>query len=152
MPRRFGFTFLNRSASRRGMIAAAGASTRRRAAARSALAKVVFLQTRIFVVSIKRASSENEGISQESSIRRTVATGWLGTCHPGADGAGFARRPQRRCQQCRSLPFAESSFDLVFAFDVLEHVDDGRSMVRELLHVLRPGGAIAIHVAARPSL
>ena len=50
------------------------------------------------------------------------------------------------------LPFAPESFDLILAFDVIEHVDDDRTMVAELAASLRPGGALAVHVPAWPSL
>ncbi|MFT4569490.1 MAG: SAM-dependent methyltransferase [Hyphomicrobiaceae bacterium] len=51
-----------------------------------------------------------------------------------------------------ALPFADNSFDLVTAFDILEHVADDRAMVAELARVLRPGGTVAIHVPAWPSM
>lgn len=49
-------------------------------------------------------------------------------------------------------PFRSASFDLVTAFDVLEHVDDDDAMLRNLAGLLAPHGAIAIHVPAWPSL
>jgi SAM-dependent methyltransferase len=49
-------------------------------------------------------------------------------------------------------PFRPASFDLVTAFDVLEHVDDDEAMLRNLAALLAPGGAIAVHVPAWPSL
>lgn len=50
------------------------------------------------------------------------------------------------------LPFADASFDLVTAYDVIEHVEDDRGFVRELARVLAPGGTLAVHVPAWPSL
>jgi len=38
------------------------------------------------------------------------------------------------------IPFEEETFDLVFSFDVLEHVMDVPSMLREIWRVLKPGG------------
>lgn len=38
------------------------------------------------------------------------------------------------------LPFADSSFDFVHAYSVLEHVDDPLQVFREVFRVLRPGG------------
>lgn len=40
------------------------------------------------------------------------------------------------------LPFADGHFDLVAAFDVIEHVADDRRVFAELARVLRPGGVL----------
>jgi SAM-dependent methyltransferase len=42
------------------------------------------------------------------------------------------------------LPFADATFDSVFAFDVIEHVDDAEALVRELVRVAAPGGEITM--------
>ena len=81
--------------------------------------------------------------------------GWLCACDRSSDALAFARsRGVRNVvgSDAASLPFADASFDLVLAFDVIEHVEDDRAMLAELRRVLRPGGAIAIHVPAWPSL
>lgn len=46
------------------------------------------------------------------------------------------------------LPFADASFDLVVALDVLEHLDDDFAAARELRRVLRPGAAAIVFVPA----
>jgi SAM-dependent methyltransferase len=46
------------------------------------------------------------------------------------------------------LPFPAESFDLVCAFDVIEHVADDLLAVRELMRVCKPGGAVAVTVPA----
>lgn len=51
-----------------------------------------------------------------------------------------------------ALPFRDGTFDVILAFDVLEHVTDDAGFLRELARVLAPGGALAIHVPAWPSL
>jgi len=50
------------------------------------------------------------------------------------------------------LPFADGTFDIVTAYDVVEHVEDDRTFVTELARVLAPGGALAVHVPAWPFL
>lgn len=44
----------------------------------------------------------------------------------------------------QNLPFADESFDVVFSFDVLEHVSDPFGSARELARVLKPGGRLFI--------
>jgi SAM-dependent methyltransferase len=46
------------------------------------------------------------------------------------------------------LPFADASFDLVVALDVLEHLDDDFAAGRELRRVTRPDGALIAFVPA----
>ncbi|MBC8041505.1 MAG: class I SAM-dependent methyltransferase [Opitutaceae bacterium] len=50
-----------------------------------------------------------------------------------------------------ALPFADGHFDLVAAFDVIEHVEDDRRVFAELARVLKPGGvllcAVPLHEA-----
>lgn len=45
-----------------------------------------------------------------------------------------------------SLPFAAERFDLVVAFDVIEHVADDRRACREICRVLKPGGRLLLSV------
>ncbi len=44
------------------------------------------------------------------------------------------------------LPFADGEFDRVVAAEVLEHIHDDDTAVRELARVLRPGGTVAVTV------
>ncbi len=47
------------------------------------------------------------------------------------------------------LPFANAAFDVVFSHEVLEHVDDDRACVAEMVRVTRPGGRIVVFVPNR---
>ena len=47
-----------------------------------------------------------------------------------------------------SLPFAESSFDVVTALDVVEHLDDDVAGLKEMHRVLKKGGKTLIFVPA----
>jgi SAM-dependent methyltransferase len=49
-----------------------------------------------------------------------------------------------------ALPFANEAFDLVAAFDVIEHVADGDTALDELARVLRPGGTLVASVPLHP--
>lgn len=47
------------------------------------------------------------------------------------------------------LPFPTSSFDLILSHEVLEHVQDDRAAVGEMVRTLRPGGRIVVFVPNR---
>ena len=51
-----------------------------------------------------------------------------------------------------NMPFPDQAFDLVCAFDVLEHLDDDHLAYREMLRVCKPGGLIFIAVPAGSGL
>lgn len=40
------------------------------------------------------------------------------------------------------LPYADNSFDTIFSNEVIEHVDDDRECMREMVRVLKPNGRI----------
>ena len=51
-----------------------------------------------------------------------------------------------------ALPFDDDSFDLVCAFDVIEHVSVDTKAMAELIRICKPGGKICITVPACQSL
>ncbi len=51
----------------------------------------------------------------------------------------------------REMPF-EAEFDLVGAFDVIEHIDDDLGVLRGMHRALRPGGALVVTVPQYPGL
>jgi SAM-dependent methyltransferase len=58
----------------------------------------------------------------------------------------------RRVPPGTPLPFADGTFDLVTALDVVEHIDDDAAAVAQMARVLRPGGLALLTVPAFPSL
>jgi len=52
------------------------------------------------------------------------------------------------CGSALALPLASESFDVVAAFDVLEHCVPESTAVRELVRVLRPGGRLLLSLPA----
>lgn len=51
----------------------------------------------------------------------------------------------------RRIPYVEE-FDVIGAFDVLEHIEEDETVLAEMLRTLRPGGGIAITVPQHPWL
>jgi SAM-dependent methyltransferase len=62
-----------------------------------------------------------------------------------------ARGAQVVIAEATALPFAQDTFDLVCALDIVEHVDDDDAMVSELSRVTRAGGALLISAPLHPS-
>jgi SAM-dependent methyltransferase len=56
----------------------------------------------------------------------------------------YAQRVDFRASRVSDLP--SETFDLVTAFDVLEHIEDDVGEVRQISRVLVPGGAFLLHV------
>jgi SAM-dependent methyltransferase len=52
------------------------------------------------------------------------------------------------CARATLLPFADGTFDLVTALDVLEHLDDDAEGLAESWRVLAPGGVLLVAVPA----
>ena len=50
-----------------------------------------------------------------------------------------------------SLPLPDDAFDLVCAFDILEHVDDDEGALSELSRVAAPGATLVLSVPLHPS-
>lgn len=59
--------------------------------------------------------------------------------------------PVRRGSIC-DMPFENERFDVVLATDIIEHVDDDKRALAEVVRVLAPGGMALITVPAFPTL
>ncbi len=53
------------------------------------------------------------------------------------------------CAAGEGLPFSEGTFDLILSHEVLEHVQDDRQAVSEMVRALREGGRMVIFVPNR---
>ncbi|MGH8460381.1 MAG: class I SAM-dependent methyltransferase [Stenotrophobium sp.] len=51
-----------------------------------------------------------------------------------------------------ALPFADGSFDLVCALDIIEHVDDDERALAELARVAAPGAALILSTPLHPAM
>lgn len=45
-----------------------------------------------------------------------------------------------------NIPFSDSAFDLIFANQVLEHIQDLTFLLEEIHRILKPGGQLVAHV------
>lgn len=89
-------------------------------------------------------------------LERLSSDGRPGTRFVGTDiSMGMLERAKLRRADCDSdiqlvqadacrLPFADDSFDVVFARGLLHHLPDPRAGAREMARVLRPGGAALV--------
>jgi SAM-dependent methyltransferase len=61
---------------------------------------------------------------------------------------GVPRLPYPQLQQMDAtrLKFPDNTFDVIYSFDVFEHLPDPAAVTRESIRVLRPGGALLIFV------
>lgn len=63
---------------------------------------------------------------------------------PFAVEAGRRRGLDLRLGTLESVGFPEAGFDVVCAFDLVEHVSDPRAFLREACRILKPGGILVI--------
>jgi SAM-dependent methyltransferase len=64
-------------------------------------------------------------------------------CEAQQHAAGIIVSPAER------LPFADDTYDMLFSHEVLEHVDNDRRCVDEMVRITRPGGYIVVFVPNR---
>lgn len=97
----------------------------------------------------KRALDAGCGAGYGSAELARAATSVVGIdC--AADAVNFARAhyqaPNLAFEQasCTALPFAGSSFDLIVAFEVIEHLEDWRAFLAEAHRTLAPNGQFIV--------
>lgn len=90
------------------------------------------------------------GAAQLAQVARSVAGLEIA---PDVVRSARARYPAPRlhfvCGDCRALPFASASLDLVVAFEVIEHLDHWEEMLDETRRVLSPQGELIISTPNR---
>lgn len=78
------------------------------------------------------------------------SVGWLRERkrHVSLDIDPRGLRPGDVCGSALALPFADRTFDVVTAFDVIEHCESESGVLAELIRVLTPGGRLLLSVPA----
>ena len=64
-------------------------------------------------------------------------------------GEAHLRSARIVCAAGEQLPFPDGSFDAILSHEVLEHVQNDRLAVQEMVRVLRPGGRVILFVPNR---
>lgn len=91
------------------------------------------------------------GCGTGRNLREFASLGELVGAEPSASALEFCRAKGTTNviqASAAELPFADREFDAVFAFDVLEHVEDDGAAFAELHRVTRPGGLLVATVPA----
>jgi Methyltransferase domain len=70
-----------------------------------------------------------------------IGSEWL-----GAGIAGGTVIDGVRHEDCANLSLDSASTDLVFSFDVFEHVNEPRAALREVMRILKPGGRLIMTI------
>jgi SAM-dependent methyltransferase len=103
---------------------------------------------------IKRTSDILEiGCSSGILMEKLRDTGFTNLTGIDISDAGIRQAQQRGLTNTfvmdgAKLDFADESFDLVLASDVLEHIEDENAALREWTRLLRPGGQLIVFVPA----
>ncbi|MEZ5333451.1 MAG: methyltransferase domain-containing protein [Thermoanaerobaculia bacterium] len=100
------------------------------------------------VLDLASGAGYGSGILAAASARRVVGLDLA------LDATAYARREYRSgpaflAADCLRLPFRRGSFDLVVAFEVLEHVSDPATLLREAARVVRSDGLVVLSTPER---
>ena len=120
-----------------------------------ARARILEAYIRRIVPSQSQPSILNVGAATGGSLAWLSPLGKLTSLEFDADSVAFIRsRFNQPLTQgsILALPFGDGQFDVVCAFDVIEHVEDDALAVSELNRVCRPGGSVLVTVPAHMHL
>lgn len=90
------------------------------------------------------------------AVRRALPQAAIVGSEIYANGLGHAakrlgERGEVLQMDARHIPY-EKEFDLVCAFDVLEHIEEDEDALREIIRATKPGGGVLLSVPQHPSL
>jgi ubiquinone/menaquinone biosynthesis C-methylase UbiE len=93
-----------------------------------------------------------ERCQRASGFGVDVSTAMLQHARAVLTARGLARRANLINGDARRLPFPDDTFDMVLAMEVIEHVPDPLSAVRELARILAPDGVLVTSVPVRDAV
>jgi SAM-dependent methyltransferase len=99
----------------------------------------------------KEARILNAGVATGATTEMLSKYGIVTSLEYDSDCCDFLRTRlgmEVTCGSLTNLPYEDDSFDLVCAFDVIEHIEDDLAALREIRRVLKPKGKYCITVPA----
>jgi SAM-dependent methyltransferase len=96
------------------------------------------------VADLCRAGGERLEIGPGLRPRLPLERTWFADTSLPALGPLKQRGARAVCASITSLPFADRSFELIGAFDIVEHVADDRPVFAELARLLADGGVLLV--------
>ncbi|MCU0434290.1 MAG: class I SAM-dependent methyltransferase [Bacteroidia bacterium] len=107
--------------------------------------------SRHFATEAKPLAILNAGVATGATSLMLKEFGTVTSVEYDEDCCAFLREnvlPDVVQASLTALPFADASFDLVCAYDVIEHIEDDVQALREIKRVLKPGGHFHLTVPA----
>lgn len=100
------------------------------------------------------ASILNVGAAAGASSQWLSQFGKVTSIENDKDFVSFLKEAKENVYEsgAEQMPFADNKFDLVCAFDVIEHIDEDGKAMEEMLRVCSPGNFIVVTVPAFQSL
>lgn len=96
--------------------------------------------------------SDHQRFAQAGAILHGVDLTDRAVAHTRRRLEGLGLRSDLRVADAERLPFEDDTFDLVYSWGVIHHSPDTPTAAREIVRVLRPGGAFRVMIYHKHSM